>query len=205
MSGSPWTLSAPRSVLSTARRAVLPTPPPGAAAPQDGVPVPAAGEQLGFRSTSSSPALWWVGVHGGAGESTLSHAFIGSEAAEHRWPAPTAPAVTPAAVVLVARSNSHGLRRAQAAAAEWASGSVPDVELLGLAVVADAPGRLPRPLRELVHLTAGGVPRTWYVPWVEAWRLGRAPSLETGPRPVGRMVRELESLTVISTAAEASV
>jgi hypothetical protein len=68
------------------------------------------------------------------------------------------------------------------------------VELLGLVVVADAPGRLPRPLRDLAELVGGGVPRTWTVPWVEEWRLGHEASLPDAPRQVRHLVKELTAL-----------
>lgn len=49
---------------------------------------------------------------------------------------------------------------------------VTGVDLLGLVVVADAPGRLPRILRNRVRLVSGAVPRLWEIPWVGPWRLG---------------------------------
>lgn len=113
-------------------------------------------------------------------------------AAGHRWP--RQPGAAPARVVLTARSNMRGLQAAQAAATEWASGVVPFVELLGLVVVSDAPGRPPRPLREFAQLVSGGLPRTWAVPWVEAWRLGETPAIPDLPRAVRRLVDELHAI-----------
>jgi len=74
---------------------------------------------------------------------------------------------------------------------QWAGGLVPSVDVLGLVIVADAPGRLPRPLRDLAQVVSGGVPRTWNVPWVESWRLGEPPALNDAPREVRRLVDEL--------------
>ncbi len=71
---------------------------------------------------------------------------------------------------------------------------MPHADVLGLAIVADAPGRLPRPLRDLAALVAGGVPKVWHVPWVETWRLGEPVGLETSPRAVRQMVSELHHL-----------
>nr|WP_307891014.1 DUF6668 family protein [Acidipropionibacterium jensenii] len=133
-----------------------------------------------------------MGVHGGAGESSLSGVLPGSAAADHGWP--QTPGEQPARVVLVARSNMRGLRAAQAAATQWAAGLVPGVDVLGLVIVADAPGRLPRPLRDFAHLVGGGVPRTWNVPWIELWRLGEPPALSDAPREVRRLVDELHAL-----------
>jgi hypothetical protein len=114
-------------------------------------------------------------------------------AAEHAWPQ-VALECGPAPVVLVARSHAYGLQAAQAAATQWAAGLVPNVEVLGLVVVADAPGKWPRPLRELLQVVAGGVPRTWSLPWMEAWRLGDDPRFITNPREVRRLVDNLHTL-----------
>ncbi|WP_460811274.1 DUF6668 family protein [Microlunatus endophyticus] len=121
-------------------------------------------------------------------------------AAGHGWPNRPSPDRLPTVhqtvhqTVIVARSHVAGLRAAQTAARQWASGRVPSIHLLGLIIVADAPGRLPRPLRELQQLVSGGVPRTWTVPWVEAWRT--APADETNiPRSVRSLCDELRSLT----------
>ena len=90
--------------------------------------------------------------------------------------------------------SADGSRAAQAAATQWAAGLVPGVDVLGLVIVADAPGRLPRPLRDFAHLVGGGVPRTWNVPWIELWRLGEPPALSDAPREVRRLVDELHAL-----------
>ena len=71
---------------------------------------------------------------------------------------------------------------------------VPFADLLGLVVVADAPGRLPKPLKELKQLVGGGVPRMWTVPWLESVRLEESLSLPDAPREVRQMVDELRSL-----------
>ncbi|MBX9244627.1 hypothetical protein ICW40_07365 [Actinotalea ferrariae] len=97
-------------------------------------------------------------------------------------------------MVLVARPHASGLRAAQKAATHWAAGALPDVQLLGLVIVADAPGRLPRPLRELAALVSGGVPQTWQVPWIESWRLGDDVALESAPREVRRLIADLTAL-----------
>jgi len=94
--------------------------------------------------------------------------------------------------VLAARMHAHGLLATQTAATKWASGAV-DVDLLGLVLVADAPGRLSRPLRDLARLVSGGLPRVWNLPWIEAWRLGEPPSLEFIPKAVRAMVTDLNT------------
>jgi hypothetical protein len=153
--------------------------------------VRAPAEGLSVRERRDRAAPWWLGAHGGAGETTLARAIAGSAAADHSWPAAPGSAV-PHDVVLLARTHLSGLRAAQVAATQWASGSVPGVTLVGLVLVADAPGRLPRPLRELAELVGGGVPRVWHLPWVEAWRVGDEP--RPAPRELTRLIRDLDAL-----------
>lgn len=140
--------------------------------PQAGVPAPDTADRLPRWLPALSATVWWLGVHGGAGESTLATLAAGSRPAQHRWPMPETPS-TPSRVALVARTNWTGLTAAQRAATEWASGVLDDsIELVGLVLLPDAPGRSPKPLRDLQQVIAGGVPRVWTLPWVDAWRFG---------------------------------
>lgn len=114
---------------------------------------------------------WWAGCHGGAGASTLAEATGCGRDSQGTWPVLASGAAS--SVVLVARTHDSGLRAAQAAARQWASGSLPpQIDLLGLVLVADAPGKLPRPLRDLARLVGGAVPRTFEIGWHEELRLG---------------------------------
>jgi hypothetical protein len=65
----------------------------------------------------------------------------------------------------------RGLTTARNALTQWVSGAAPQTDLLGLAVLADAPGKTPKALREFAALVGGGAPRLWTLPWVDAWRL----------------------------------
>lgn len=179
-----------------------PAPAPGPVTPQPGVPAPAEADQLPVREVWSTSALWLLGTHGGAGESVLAGLVPDWEAAGHVWPRPVGAPSAP--VVLVARTHLRGLLSARAAATQWAAGMVPHAEVLGLALIADAPGRLPRPLRELAQVVSGGVPRTWTVPWSEPWRLGESPTLADAPRAARRMVDELHTLIPTPRADGAS-
>ncbi|MFE6808595.1 DUF6668 family protein [Streptomyces sp. NPDC057681] len=138
-------------------------------------------------------AFAWLGCHGGAGVTTLQQTVPGGVDAGRVWPGPPATGGRQP-VVLVCRSHASGLMAAQQAAVQWASGQVPHIDLLGLVAVADAPGRLPRPLRDALRLVSGGVPRAWHLPWVEAWRQG-APVTEAAPRELAALGRELSHLT----------
>jgi hypothetical protein len=143
------------------------------------------------REVQGAARWWWLGCHGGAGVTSLGAAVPGGADASRCWPLSAAGRQR---IVLVARSHPTGLHAAQLAARQWASGVLPGVELLGLVVVSDAPGRLPPPLRDLVRLVSGGVPRTWTVPWSEAWRLG-----QPSPRDAAALARNLLSLTESGT------
>lgn len=134
-----------------------------------------------------SASCWVLGVHGGAGASTVT-ALLGTAAAEayRGWPDPEFGG--PAEVVLVARLSALGLRRLRAAVRQWASGAVPDgLRLRGAALVSAAPGRTPRPLVEDVARLERIVPAVH--------RLGWRPDLVTAvAAPGGPVLRELAAL-----------
>ncbi|SEF16330.1 hypothetical protein SAMN05428942_7243 [Streptomyces sp. 2112.2] len=170
-----------------------PTPAPHVSGPQRPQPggVTSAPGGLGVAPYAAplTGGCWILGCHGGAGVSTVIQALpgVGTDASRV-WPAPVDGVRAP--VVLVARTHFTGLQAAQGAARQWASGSLPWVSLLGLVLVADAPGRPPKPLRDLQRLVSGGVPRTWYLPWVEPWRCGD-PIESHVPRQVTALGRDL--------------
>lgn len=164
-------------------------PATGPMAPQPFVEPPA--RRLPVRTVTEAAALWWVGAHGGAGESTLAALDEQWQAAGHCWPEPAIPGKV-APCVVVARTHAHGLLAAQQALQQWAASAAgPAVQLLGLVLVADAPGRLPAPLRDLAKVVAGGAPRVWEVSWVEAWRFGNPE--DNFPRAVARLVKQINN------------
>lgn len=185
---------------SAAGSDVAPGPPEArlAAMAQPGITLPAAEQRFPIRRVPTDTAtVWLVGAHGGAGESTLTELVAGSASAAHAWPIPAEDERAPR-VLLLARTNAHGLQAAQRALSEWAAGGLP-IDLLGLALVADAPGRLPKALRELCELVAGGAPRVWQLPWVDGWRLGDPVSLDSAPRAVRSFVNDVGGLTDADT------
>lgn len=183
----------------------VPETPAGPAVPQHGVPAPDLVDQLPVAVHHHTAPLWWVGAHGGSGESTLAALAPGWPAAGHAWPrVPGAP--SRARVVLAGRTHARGLRAVQKAATQWAAGLVPGVDLVGLVLVADAPGRLPRELRDLAHVVAGGVPRVWRVPWIEAWRLHPDPAGVPVPGEVTSLLHDLRRLVATpSSTSHASL
>lgn len=151
-----------------------------------------------MRLRRTTAPLWVVGAHGGSGESTLAALDDGWQASEHAWPELANRA--PAWCVVVARTHVPGLLAARTALTQWAaSGAGMSVRLHGLVLVADAPGKLPQPIRDLAQVVGGGAPRVFDVPWVEAWRLGD-PTTQGIPGPASKLVRTLRSLTATATA-----
>jgi hypothetical protein len=170
--------------------------PTGATRPQLSVPQPDQADRLPRRNAAGKePDFWWLGVHGGAGETSLARLDKGTKAAEHHWPLAAAGSV----VVLVARSNIPGLRAARLAATEWASDSLPAIHVAGLMVMADAPGRLPKEIRDFARVVGGGVPHLWHFPWVDGWRYGHDVAPEELPKEA-RNVLELIRLGVDANA-----
>ena len=193
---NPW-LDEPEPVEPPEAAApVEPRPATGPALPQRGVPVPDHVDRLRVIERNLTPALWVVGAHGGAGESSVAALDADWAAADHAWPLIPNGATR---VVLTARTSAAGLRAAQNAATHWAAGLGAEVRLMGLVLIADAPGRLPRPLREYAQLVAGGVPRTWRLPWIEGWRLGEPPDPASSPREVRKLLEDLTTLTFGAT------
>lgn len=136
----------------------------------------------------SSASFWVVGAHGGAGTTSWAHLLAAGDAGT-AWPRATH-AVT---ALVVARATYVGLRAAQLAAIQWASGMVQGVDLLGLVVGADAPGKPPKALREFTRRVEGAFPRVWTVPWVESWRAVEA--WKDVPRSVVKITADIKAAT----------
>jgi len=127
-----------------------------------------------------------VPAHGGSGASTLAGLCPGLVEVPG-WPEDGS-----VPVVVVCRSNAAGL-----VAAGRLLHDHRDMPALGVVVVADASGRLPRLLARRVRLLDGVAGTVWRMPWVEEWRR-RGPS--SGLPPPG-VVRVLEQLTAAVRAA----
>lgn len=143
---------------------------PAAPGPQPGVPPPPPEQRLPARELSREELLvpiWLTSAHGGAGSSTLAQLSVGWRAAGTAWPI-SPERERPARVLLCARTSYTGLRAAQAALTDWASGRVP-VRLEGLALLAAAPGRVPKQLRPLLELVRGAAGLVWEIGWQPQW------------------------------------
>jgi hypothetical protein len=150
-------------------------------------------------ATSAPPAeasaprrqLAWVGAHGGAGTSTLAAALGGFDAGRN-WP--RVDRGEPGGVLLVARTHAAGLQAASRTLDTFRRGAQPPgVELVAVVLVADAPGRLPRPLLQRIKVL-GSAADVHRVPWVPAWRTGDLDA----PAP-----REIAALAAMVAAPQA--
>lgn len=161
--------------LTTPAMPTVPAAPrrPGAAVPLSRPSPPLVTAPPAHRTlpANSGPAhgLALLGAHGGAGVSSLLRAGLDRLAvdADRRWP-------SAGAVVLVARASTSGLEWVRDLARQHASGLANDVELLGLVLVPDAPGRPPGRTAGLRDLVTGAFPRTWQMPWLQEWRVAAA-------------------------------
>ena len=140
---------------------------------------PDAADRLASRTVSGSAALWVTGAHGGSGESRIADLIDGARITDHCWP--VLHDGSKPRVLLVCRADMRGLTAARSALTQWASGAAPAVDLLGLAVLADAPGKTPKALRDFAVIVGGGAPRLWTLPWVEALAARRLHNA-AGPR-----------------------
>lgn len=170
--------------------------PPAApiSAPLRGMVQPDAADRLAARSMAGTARLWVVGTHGGAGESRIADLIEFARSTDHCWPVLTSGGKP--RVLLVCRADMRGLTTARNALTQWASGAAPQTDLLGLAVLADAPGKTPKALRDFAALVSGGAPRLWTLPWVDAWRHTDATELPT----VREYQRFITDVTALGTA-----
>ncbi len=89
-------------------------------------------------------------------------------------------------MLLVARTHAAGLAAVHRAVTDFRHEHPAGLDLDAVVLVADAPGRLPRPLAQRVKLLEAAVD-VHRVPWVPAWRLGETDG--SPPRGTGPLVR----------------
>lgn len=119
---------------------------------------------------SGGTGVWLLGTHGGSGARCLSAVLTGTRLAGKTWPTPVSDREP---VVLVCRGNHRGLSSAQEYARAYRDGRLAEqLQLVGVIVSADAPGRTPPPLRRLERLLSGAAPIIGHAPWEPTWRTG---------------------------------
>jgi hypothetical protein len=191
---NPW-ITRPAAAEGAAQEAPEAHVPPAAvtSGPLRGMVEPDAADRLARRTVTGSAALWITGTHGGAGESRIADFLPGARATDHCWPV-LQDGSTPR-VLLVCRADMRGLTAARSALTQWASGAAPELDLLGLAILADTPGKTPKALQDFAAIVGGGAPRLWILPWVEAWRHGDT----TTPPPAREYQRFITDLATLAT------
>ena len=133
--------------------------------------------------------MWLLGAHGGSGARCLAAVLGGTRDAGKQWPTPTGGREQ---IVLVCRSSQRGLSAAQDHARHFRDGELRQrLDLLGVIVSADGPGRVPPPLRRLEKLLSGAVPILGEIPWQPAWRLGPAQPLAEAPAWLSKLQQAL--------------
>ncbi|MES5824491.1 DUF6668 family protein [Streptomyces sp. RG80] len=131
------------------------------------VAVPEGPPGPGAHATASGRRFSFVGTHGGAGVSTLAAVYGGHDCGRD-WPGPDAPP----SVLLVARTHATGLAAVLRTVDVFRRGTAPyGLDLDAVVLVADAPGRLPKPLAHQVRVIESLID-VYRVPWVADWRLG---------------------------------
>ncbi|WP_455837106.1 DUF6668 family protein [Pseudarthrobacter siccitolerans] len=185
---NPWITSPTADTAEQEVPDIYMPPPAVIGAPLKGMVEPDAADRLASRTMSGSAALWIIGAHGGAGESRIAD-LLGARATDHCWP--VLQDGSEPRVLLVCRADMRGLTAARSALTQWVSGATPKADLLGLAILSDAPGKTPKALRDFAAIVGGGAPRLWTLPWVEAWRLGN----DTAPtREFQRFITDIATL-----------
>jgi hypothetical protein len=117
--------------------------------------------------------MWWLGVHAGAGETTLAGLAVGTRAADHAWPLRSVSGASHD-VTLVARLTEDGIAAAYRAALEARREDLAGhVRLHGVVLI--PVGRETRSaearLRERRLRTE--ISRVWVLPWMEGWQSGQ--------------------------------
>ncbi|MCB7138246.1 DUF6668 family protein [Cellulosimicrobium marinum] len=145
--------------------------------------------------TGDRPALCVMGLHGGAGASTVT-ALLGPDALDvgQHWPVASGwerplPRLN---VVAVARTHRAGLAAADRFAKLWAADTLPASRLVGLVLVDDGP-RLTAAQRSAARRLGRMTPHGWHLPWMEAWRVEEA-RLSSSPLRVRQVIKNVRAL-----------
>ncbi|MFD4356807.1 hypothetical protein ACFWPX_29945 [Nocardia sp. NPDC058518] len=124
-----------------------------------------------------APMLWLVGMHGGAGVSSLTASLPFAGDAGTRWPGNigASKGLDSPFVVAVARTHLHGLVALHNALLSHMNGATPvNTQLAGVITVADSDRPLPKSVQvrrdtiESLAVELGGA--AWRLGWIEPWR-----------------------------------
>lgn len=163
-------------------------PPPARRAPIHDNPISVHGRP---------PVMWLLAAHGRSGAGTLAQIWAPAGDSMRGWPA----ADRHRGVVVVSRTDRDGLDAAHDLLLQAHAGLIGGCTLLGLALVPDAPGQLPKTLRRRADVVASAAPAVWRIPYIEDLRTHAQSELaiwtptEPDPPPPGRMRGHVPSTT----------
>lgn len=143
----------------------------------------------------SRPWLCVMGLHGGAGASTVA-TLLGDDVLDvgTAWPVadgwerplPSLP------VLAVARTHLAGIAAADRLARLWAADRLSRSHLVGLVLIDDAP-RLLASQKQAARRLARMTPHGWHIPWTDRWRV-EEPSLETSSLRTRQVIKNLRAI-----------
>lgn len=149
------------------------------------------------KNTLDRPLLTVIGLHGGAGATTLC-SLLGDDVVDGHgaWPVFTGwdRPLPDMPVLAVARTHHAGVAAASRFARLWGADQLPASRLLGIVMVDDAP-KLTSQQRLVARRLGQMTPHGWHVPWQEAWR-------HEAPTPAhigGRLRRVLANIRSLAT------
>lgn len=136
-----------------------------------------------------------MGLHGGAGASTVAH-LLGDEAADVGLGWPVAGGWTRPRpvlnVVAVCRTHHAGLAAGTRFAHQWASGELTDSHLLGILLIDDGP-KLFDSQKSAAKRLGQMTPHGWHLPWMNEWRV-QSPDSTHLPRRIRKTISTITAL-----------
>ncbi|MCQ9334512.1 hypothetical protein NQ042_10590 [Corynebacterium phoceense] len=112
------------------------------------------------------PLIWLIAAHGGAGATFLARSLAPFGDAGQFWPVKDK---YPWCVV-VARTTRTGLEAAHDLVLQEQSNKSGGCRVLGIILVADAPGKTPKSIEQRISVLEKTVPTIWRVGYFEDWR-----------------------------------
>ncbi|MFD3444460.1 hypothetical protein ACFDTO_07665 [Microbacteriaceae bacterium 4G12] len=148
-------------------------------------------EPVARRVVRAQANMWWLGVHPGAGETTLAELTAGTRAADHAWPLRSVSGASHD-VTLVTRLTEDGVAAALAAAAEARSDELTmHVRLHGVVLIPARRESRGAEIRLLERQLGKVVPRLWVLPWMEGWQHGQRHFDGKAPAAYRHLCRDL--------------
>ena len=148
-------------------------------------------QPLPRRVVRAQANMWWLGVHAGAGETTLAELTAGTRAADHAWPLRSVSGASHD-VTLVARLTEEGVAAAHRAALEARGDELSThVRLHGVVLIPERRESRGGQIRLLERQLGKVVARLWVLPWMEGWQHGQRHFDGKAPATYRQLCRDL--------------